>query len=105
MGLVDCLPEIESGVALILSLIESLVYPMNQEFSDLTVNQATQIGLHMFLHHQATYLMRGLVRLKSGDVVFGSKLNPGWVAGLLGLFLAGVLTLYVAFLGAGSAGP
>ena len=57
MGLVDCLPEIESGVALILSLIESLVYPMNYKFSDLTINQATQIGLHMFLHPQATYPM------------------------------------------------
>ena len=44
---------------------------MNQEFSDLTTNQATQIGLHMFLHHQATYLMRGLVWLKTEDVVFG----------------------------------
>ena len=77
---------------------------MNQEFSDLTINQATQIGLHMFLHHHATYLMRGLVRLKSGNVVFEPKLNSGWMAGLLGLFLTGVLTLHVAFSGAGSVG-
>ena len=62
MGLVSCLSEIESGIALILSSIELLVCSMNQEFSDLTINQATQIELHMFLHHQATYVMQGLVR-------------------------------------------
>ena len=57
VGLVSCLSEIESGVALTISLIKSLVYPMNQEISDLTIGQATQIRLHMFLHHQTTYLM------------------------------------------------
>ena len=43
VGLVDCLPEIKRGVALILSLIESLAYPMNQEFSDLTIRHSSTL--------------------------------------------------------------
>ena len=87
MGLVGCLSEIESEVVPILSLIESLVYPMNQEFSNLTINQATHIGLHVFLHQiSPAYPMQGLVGLKSGDVVFGAKASS-WMGGRIARIL------------------
>ena len=60
---------------------------------------------NMFRHHQAAYLMQGSVGCGIGMLSLGLKLHLGWVAGLLGLFLAGMLTLHVAFAGAGSAGP